>query len=199
MTISIREYRANEERGTKGTHSPHIGTMNDAEYELPRSLSEYPLDLKTCSRFAARPQNMPTSALPTQRAASFAIQEILGLSTSDSTNHPSRNLTVPASATSPTLPNFGPHHHQMSMAAVNASRMYFNAAFLPHNINPLTAGKTQNFIGLIVICGTLSSGGETEETLFRIRWKCDCKYPDYGTQDFDEGRSFHRPTFRIFN
>ncbi|XP_054262544.1 visual system homeobox 2-like isoform X2 [Macrosteles quadrilineatus] len=71
----------------------------------------------------------------------FAIQELLGLSEPSGGVH--RSPTAGVSAITP----HGPHgyfpHHQMSMAAVNASRMaysYFNAqaavaAFFPHNMN----------------------------------------------------------------
>lgn len=88
----------------------------------------------------------------------FAIQELLGLSDSNSVNHhrsPTAGISAitpnsygsqhrPVSSASFSAERF--NHHQMSMAAVNASRMaYFNAqaavaaAFLPHNMNSIAA------------------------------------------------------------
>lgn len=70
----------------------------------------------------------------------FAIQELLGLSEPSGGNlH--RSPTAAVSAITPHGPGhhgYFPHHHQFSMAAVNASRMaYFNAqtvaALFPHN------------------------------------------------------------------
>lgn len=125
--------------------------MNDEECkklsndDIP---TEYPLDLKT-SRF-----NRKASSNAMPQRSPFAIQELLGLSDSGNVNQ-HRSPTAAISAITPSynaaqrpIPTscFGQHHHQMSIAAVNASRMaYFNAqaavaaAFLPHNMNPLTA------------------------------------------------------------
>lgn len=83
----------------------------------------------------------------------FAIQELLGLSEPSPTHH-HRSPTAGVSAITPhghpaCFPTDRLHHHQMSMAAVNASRMaYFNAqaavaaAFLPHNMNSIAAAMT---------------------------------------------------------
>lgn len=83
----------------------------------------------------------------------FAIQELLGLSESSPGSH-HRSPTAGVSAITPhghpgCFPTDRLHHHQMSMAAVNASRMaYFNAqaavaaAFLPHNMNSIAAAMT---------------------------------------------------------
>lgn len=75
----------------------------------------------------------------------FAIQELLGLSEPSGGNlHRSPTAAVsaitPHGHGAPGHHGYFPHPHQMSMAAVNASRMaYFNAqaavaAFFPHNI-----------------------------------------------------------------
>ncbi|XP_065208707.1 diencephalon/mesencephalon homeobox protein 1-A-like isoform X3 [Planococcus citri] len=142
--------------------------MNDEECKKLSNediTPEYPLDLKTSSqsaRFVARKTS--TNTMP-QRSP-FAIQELLGLSDSGNVNQ-HRSPTAAISAITPSynaaqrpIPTscFGQHHHQMSIAAVNASRMaYFNAqaavaaAFLPHNMNPLagsTPGTPSAMLGL---------------------------------------------------
>lgn len=152
-------------------------TMNDEECKLSKSSNgdiqhhqhqqpsvEYPLDLKTSSRFARTKSSLnatpPGNTMP-QRSP-FAIQELLGLSDSGNVNQ-HRSPTAAISAITPSynaaqrpIPTscFG-QHHQMSIAAVNASRMaYFNAqvaaAFLPHNMNPLAAATpgTPSMLGL---------------------------------------------------
>lgn len=145
-------------------------TMNDEDCKLSKSSNgdihqhqpniEYPLDLKTPSRFARTKTSLsasPSGTMP-QRSP-FAIQELLGLSDSGNVNQ-HRSPTAAISAITPSysaaqrpIPTscFG-QHHQMSIAA---SRMaYFNAqaavaaAFLPHNMNPL-AGATPGSPGML--------------------------------------------------
>lgn len=119
--------------------------MNDEEYKLPKSLNEYPLDLKTSSSVVKI--KAPTlNTMPAQQRSAFGIQELLGLSDSNS-NINRHHRTPPITAPSYNAAScFGPHP-QMSLAAVSASRMaYFNAqaavaaAYLSPNMNPLTAG-----------------------------------------------------------
>lgn len=150
-----------------------VRTMNDEECQLSKpsngdiagSASEYPLDLKTSP--AARFGRSSSKASTMPQRSPFAIQELLGLSDSGANVNQHRSPTAAISAITPSynaaaqrpIPtSCFSQHHQMSIAAVNASRMaYFNAhaavaaAFLPHNMNPLvgaTPGTPNPMLGL---------------------------------------------------
>ncbi|KAI5726900.1 hypothetical protein M8J76_010743 [Diaphorina citri] len=124
------------------------GNNTDCMKSPPEKHSSPPLEKSKPNVHNTMPQRSP-----------FAIQELLGLSDSNSVNH-HRSPTAGISAITPN--SYGSqhrpisssasfsaerfNHHQMSMAAVNASRMaYFNAqaavaaAFLPHNMNSIAA------------------------------------------------------------
>lgn len=117
---------------------------NNTEMKSPpeKQMSQMspPLEKTKPNAHNAMPQRSP-----------FAIQELLGLSDSNSVNHRPHAAATNSygSQHRPISSSFSAerfNHHQMSMAAVNASRMaYFNAqaavaaAFLPHNMNSIAA------------------------------------------------------------
>lgn len=146
-------------------HYDEIGsnsrTMNDSE-----NLQKVKLEANNTDCMKSPPEKHPSPPIEKKNVhnsmpqrSPFAIQELLGLSDSNSVNH-HRSPTAGISAITPN--SYGSqhrpisssasfsaerfNHHQMSMAAVNASRMaYFNAqaavaaAFLPHNMNSIAA------------------------------------------------------------
>lgn len=135
--------------------------MNDSE-----NLQKVKLEANNTDCMKSPPEKHPSPPIEKKNVhnsmpqrSPFAIQELLGLSDSNSVNH-HRSPTAGISAITPN--SYGSqhrpisssasfsaerfNHHQMSMAAVNASRMaYFNAqaavaaAFLPHNMNSIAA------------------------------------------------------------
>uniref|UniRef100_A0A8D8QKD3 Visual system homeobox 2 n=1 Tax=Cacopsylla melanoneura TaxID=428564 RepID=A0A8D8QKD3_9HEMI len=136
-------------------------TMNDSEIQKVKVEAQNNTECIKQEKLPSSPveKSKPNVHNTMPQRSPFAIQELLGLSDSNSVNH-HRSPTAGISAITPnsygsqhrpvsSASSFSAerfNHHQMSMAAVNASRMaYFNAqaavaaAFLPHNMNSIAA------------------------------------------------------------